>query len=141
MKRTIGIMMAALLLCWATGAKADSYKGTLERHGSKMEYAFSGCTVTAKHKPVVELGNTFVVIVDGQITAGTTLQATCKRLKGKRSKYDLIVSWVLYYANGQTKAFKKSAANGDSPSLNLTIPEDVVKVDVDLKYEEKEWIE
>ena len=139
MKQTIRLMMVLVLLLAATGAKADSYKGTLERHGSKMEYAFSGCTVTAKHKPVVELGNTFVVIVDGQITAGTTLQATCKRLKGKRSKYDLIVSWVLYYANGQTKAFKKSAANGDSPSLNLTIPEDVVKVDVDLKYEEKEW--
>ena len=139
MKQTFQLMMMTLLLFAATSAKADSYKGTMERHGSKMEYAFSGCTVTAKHKPTLELGNTFVVLVDGQITTGTTLQATCKRLKGKRSKYDLIVSWVLYYANGQTKSFKKSSANGDSPSLNLTIPEDVVKVDVDLKYEEKEW--
>ena len=78
MKRTIGIMMTALLLCWATSAKADNYKGTLERHGVKMEYAFSGGIVTNKVDPIYEGVNVqeMVTFINAEAKPGTTLKAS-----------------------------------------------------------------
>ena len=85
MKKTLHLLTTALLLT-ASHAWADSYKGTLERHGLKMEYTLSGGIVTDKddHRiggaPVAIMG----VSIEGEVEAGASFSASCRKLATAR---------------------------------------------------------
>ena len=85
MKKTLYLLTTALLLT-ASHVWADNYKGTLERHGLKMEYTLSGGIVTNKddHRiggaPVAIMG----VSIDGEVEAGASFSASCRKLATDR---------------------------------------------------------
>ena len=94
MKRTIGIMMTALLLLAATGAKADNYTGTIERFGEKMKYTISGGIVTKKEAPTVPLIDRITSpnskawgLIWMDVEVGQTIVLTAERLKGTSEFY------------------------------------------------------
>ena len=123
MKRTIGIMMTALLLLAATGAKADDYRGTLERHGVKMEYAFSGGKVTNKKDPVY--GGAPVLematFIDGEVEAGTKIKASCKKLKGLQKYKEVKIELIISKSNGQYKEDVKKGNDAQQVALGETL--------------------
>ena len=94
MKRTIGIMMTALLLLAATGTKADNYTGTVERFGEKMKYTISGGIVTNKEAPTVPLIDRITSpnskawgLIWMDVEVGQTVVLTAERLKGTSELY------------------------------------------------------
>lgn len=134
MKRTIGIMMTALLLLAVTGAKADNYKGTLERHGVKMEYAFSGGTVTKKSKPVVggaPYAEMFVPI-EGEVKPGSTVTASCKKLTGLATFKEVTITTLIHTNDGQVKQDIKKGSG--SCSASISIPSNATKVSMSMSY-------
>lgn len=94
MKRTIGIMMTALLLLAATGTKADSYTGMVERFGEKMKYTISGGIVTNKEAPTCPLIDRILSptskawgLIWMDVEVGQTVVLTAERLKGTSELY------------------------------------------------------
>ena len=80
MKKTMRYLAMVVLIVMAIpSAYADNYKGTMTRRGTKMEYSFSGGTVTDKE--VKGQGTTdMVVYVEGTVEPGSTVSGTFKKL-------------------------------------------------------------
>ena len=79
------ILMLMLLMMTGARASADNYKGTMERHGVKMEYEFGGGTVTKKDQPIIAGDaprTAMAVMIDGEVKPGATLTASCRKLSG-----------------------------------------------------------
>ena len=97
MKSRISYFTLAVMLAVASilPARADDYKGTMTRQGTKMQYSFSGGVVT--DKKLKGQGTTdMIVSIVGQVEAGSTLSAVYKKLEDyKRNPQDLEVKmWV-----------------------------------------------
>lgn len=132
MKQSISHLLAALvLLLWTTSAGAESYTGTLERHGAKIEYSFSGeCKVTDKTKAMY--GGMYPTIVgtsiDGEVKVGSTLNLSCKKLKGSEKWKTVTLSIVVGTDNGNFINYDKIESD-NVVSKSITVPEEVVTND------------
>ena len=134
MKRTIQWVLTALLLLAATGAKADSYKGTLERHGVKMEYAFSGGTVTNKKDPIYSGVPTQVMatLIDAEVKPGTTLKASCEKLKGLEEFKEVRLEITAKGTNGYHLDDVKT--DDDEVSYSYKVPDKATEVTIKMIY-------
>ena len=88
MKRIYGIFLILALLMVVQGIKAESYTGTLERHGAKMEYSFSG-EFKIQEKTDAQSGGRLPTIfgttITGEVKVGSTLNLSCKKLSTSHS--------------------------------------------------------
>ena len=131
MKRINCIILTLALLMVVQGIKAESYTGTLERHGAKMEYSFSGeCKVTDKTK--AEYGGLYPTTVgtsiDGEVKVGSTLNLSCKKLKGSEKWKTVTLSIVVGTDNGNFINYDNIKSD-NVVSKSITVPEEVVTND------------
>ena len=126
----------ALVLLFAVAAvlsaRADSYKGTMTRQGTKMEYSFSGGVVT--DKKLKGQGTTdMIVSIVGQVEAGSTLSAVYKKLEDyKRNPQNLEVKmWVTIAGKKEKVQDKKGKA---SAKASYKVPNNATKVEVQMSY-------
>ena len=128
------IMTVLLLLLAATGIMAENYTGTLERHGVKMEYSFSGGKATKKDKPVVG-GAPYaemLVTTEGEVKAGTTLTASCKKVQGLATFKEVTIVTLIHTNDGQIKEDHKK---GDgSCSVSVSVPNNATEVSISMSY-------
>ena len=133
MKQSISHLLAALvLLLWTTSAGAESYTGTLERHGAKIEYSFSGeCKVTDKTK--AEYGGLYPTTVgtsiDGEVKVGSTLNLSCKKLKGSEKWKTLKIAITVGTINNNFINYDKIESDNGVASKSITVPDEVVTDD------------
>ena len=134
MKEAIRLFMTAVLLMIAAGASADNYKGTLERHGVKMEYTIGGGKVTKKNKPVV--GGApwaeMAVFMEGEAKTGTTLTISGRKLSGLEKFKEVTISTLVYTDDGQVKEDAKKGDN--SCSASVSVPSNATKVIMSVSY-------
>jgi hypothetical protein len=135
MNRIYGIILTLVLLTTASlPTHANSYKGTLERHGVKMEYSFSGGIVTNKSEPAIggapwaQMG----VFIDGEVKAGSTVTASCRKLSGLQKFNEVNITILTKTNNGQTRQQDKKG-NG-SASISYNVPSDASEVKIYMKY-------
>lgn len=131
MKRINCIILTLALLMVVQGIKAESYTGTLERHGAKIEYSFSGeCKVTDKSKAMY--GGMYPTIVgtsiDGEVKVGSTLNLSCKKLKGSEKWKTVTLSIVMGTDNGNFINYDKIESD-NVVSKSITVPDEVVTND------------
>ena len=131
MKRINCIILTLALLMVVQGIKAESYTGTLERHGAKMEYSFSGeCKVTDKTK--AEYGGLYPTTVgtsiDGEVKVGSTLNLSGKKLKGSEKWKTVTLSIVVGTDNGNFINYDNIKSD-NVVSKSITVPEEVVTND------------
>ena len=128
------LFILSMLLAATVGASADDYRGTLERHGVKMEYAFSGGKVTNKKDPVY--GGAPVLematFIDGEVEAGTKIKASCKKLKGLQKYKEVKIELIISKSNGQYKEDVKKG-NG-SAEMSAKVPDDATFVEMKMSY-------
>ena len=136
MKRTMQLMMVAVLLLAVTSVKADGYKGTIERHGGKLEYSLSGCVVTKKSKPVIGgMPSQMLTRIEGEVQAGATVTVSGRKLAGW-AKFDEVTLDIY----GNCPKIKKK---GDgSVSTSFTVPANADEVNIDIEYRNRRtWLQ
>ena len=133
MKSTLKYLALVLLLAMAaSSAYADSYKGTMTRLGTKMEYSFSGGVVT--DKKLKGQGTTdMIVSIYGQVEAGSTVAAKFKKLIDyRKNAQDVQVEmWVETTSGHQQVQDKKGK---DAATASFKVPDDAKKVEVSMSY-------
>ena len=127
-------MMMTLVLLVATGVKAENYKGSMERHGVKMEYSYSGGKVTKKDKPVVG-GAPYaemLVPIEGEVKTGSTVTASCKKLQGLATFKEVTIVTLIHTDDGQVKQDMKKGDGLCSVSVN--VPSNATEVSISMSY-------
>ena len=134
MRRFYGLFLTLALLLWAAGAAAESYTGTMQRHGVKMEYSFSGGKVTKKDEPVIG-GAPYaemLVNIEGEVKSGTTVTASCKKMQGLATFKEVTISTLIHTDDGQ---IKEDVKKGDgSCSVSVSVPGNATKVSIFMSY-------
>ena len=134
MRRIYGLFLTLALLLWTTGAAAESYTGTMQRHGVKMEYSFSGGKVTKKDEPVIG-GAPYaemLVNIEGEVKSGTTVTASCKKMQGLATFKEVTISTLIHTDDGQ---IKEDVKKGDgSCSVSVSVPGNATKVSIFMSY-------
>ncbi|MBP5688486.1 MAG: hypothetical protein J6X22_07590 [Muribaculaceae bacterium] len=134
MKSRISYLALVLMLAVASilPARADSYKGTMTRQGTKMEYSFSGGVVT--DKKLKGQGTTdMIVSINGQVEAGSTVSATYKKLEDyMRNPKDLEVKMWVTIAGKKEKV--QDNKGKESAKASYKIPNNATKVEVQMSY-------
>ncbi len=125
--------MALLIALAIPSAYADNYKGTMTRLGTKMEYSFSGGTVT--DKVLKEQGTMdMIVTVEGTVEPGSTVSGTFKKLMdyGKTAQ-DVSVEIVAYTTDGNINILqeKKGAA---AATASAKVPGNAKEVKVNMEF-------
>ena len=114
---------------------ALSYKGTMTGLGSKMEYSFSGGTVTNKSE--VKYGGTNMinmnVFVDGEVAPGGTVTASCKNLVGSKNYIEVKYSIYAIMEDGSTKELKEKTKDVSS-TVSATVPKKAKQVKMEMNY-------
>ena len=127
------LAMVVLIVMAIPSAYADNYKGTMTRRGTKMEYSFSGGTVT--DKVVKGQGTTdMIVFVEGTVEPGSTVSGTFKKLMDY-GKLPQNVS-VEIYANttdGKIKELQQKKG-ADAATASAKVPSDAKKVNVNMNF-------
>ncbi len=114
-------------------AQAESYKGTMTRQGTKMEYSFSGGKVTQK---VLKGQGTIdmIVFIDGEIEAGSTVSGTFKKLidYGKNSQ-NVSVEIAATTANGKSKVLQEKKGPA-AATASAKVPSDAKEVKISMRF-------
>ena len=134
MKSTFKYLSVMLLFAMtASAAHADSYKGTLTRQGTKMEYSFSGGVVTDKNYKTRGTIAMYVY-VDGEVKAGSTVSGTFKKITDYgKSNQDVTVEIKARTSDGGTLYLKDS--NGkDSATASAKVPDDATEVTISMGF-------
>ena len=114
---------------------AGSYKGTMTRLGSKMEYSFSGGTVTSKRgvKYTENDESDMSVYWAGEVAAGSTVTASCKKLEGRKNYNDVKVEIYATTKSGKTKEIQEKKGAGAASASGI-VPNDAQKVTLKMNY-------
>lgn len=114
---------------------AQSYKGTMARYGAKMEYSFSGGTVTNKN--AIRYGGFGMtdmnVFFDGEVAPGSTLTASCKKIAGKKNYDDVKVDIYATTTDGSTTSLKKKSSEW-SATVSATVPNNAKEVTMEMTH-------
>lgn len=111
----------------ASAAYADSYKGTLTRLGTKMEYFFSDGVVTDKNFKTRGTMAMYMYI-DGQVEAGSTVSAAFKKLADYgQTPQDVRVEIMAYTSNGGMMHLKDSKGK-DSATASTIVPDNATQI-------------
>ena len=144
MKQSISHLLTALvLLLWTTGAGAESYTGTMQRLDAKMQYSFSGGTVTSKDAARIEEQyedtysfnqrriKVYETNVSGNILKGSTLKVTCKKLAGftlpNEAAPQVIVEYDYIYDGFSVFDDHKKIEHAKEATVSIPIDKDYIK--------------
>lgn len=136
-KSYISFMTFVLLLVAALPACGQS--GTLENHGNKMRYSFSGGTITHTGEVMTASNNRYATWqeIQVEVTAGTTISGTIRRLAGPDG-LDAIGQGPIrigYHAYNGDKLVSKGGDNSrNGCSISYTIPHGVTSVELSMSY-------
>lgn len=136
-KSYISFMTFVLLLVAALPACGQS--GTLENHGNKMRYSFTGGTITHTGEVMTASNNRYATWQEIQVeaTAGTTISGTIRRLAGPDG-LDAIGQGPIrigYHAYNGDKLVSKGGDNSrNGCSISYTIPHGVTSVELSMSY-------
>ena len=125
MKRINGIFLTLALLMVAQGIKAESYTGTLERHGAKMEYSFSG-EFKIQEKTDAQSGGRLPTIfgttITGEVKVGSTLNLSCKKLSTSEKWKKVSINIQGYTTAGKGSKIAHYVGEGGSVTKAFTVP-------------------
>ncbi len=125
MKRINGIFLILVLLMVAQGIKAESYTGTLERHGAKMEYSFSG-EFKIQEKTDAQSGGRLPTIfgttITGEVKVGSTLNLSCKKLSTSEKWKKVSINIQGYTTAGKGSKIAHYVGEGGSVTKAFTVP-------------------
>lgn len=135
MKSRISYLALVLMLAVASilPARADSYKGTMTRQGTKMQYSFSGGVVT--DKKLKGQGTTdMIVFIEGQVEAGSTVSATYKKLIDySRLAHEVQVEISVETTDGRTQ-YLQDKKGKDAATASIKVPDNAKKVRVKMSF-------
>ena len=125
MKRINGIILILALLMVVQGIKAESYTGTLERHGAKMEYSFSG-EFKIQEKTDAQSGGRLPTIfgttITGEVKVGSTLNLSCKKLSTSEKWKKVSINIQGYTTAGKGSKIAHYVGEGGSVTKAFTVP-------------------
>ena len=125
MKRINGIILILALLMVVQGIKAESYTGTLERHGAKMEYSFSG-EFKIQEKTDAQSGGRLPTIfgttITGEVKVGSTLNLSCKKLSTSEKWKKVSINIQGYTTAGKRSKIAHYVGEGGSVTKAFTVP-------------------
>ncbi len=125
MKRINGIFLTLALLMVVQGIKAESYTGTLERHGAKMEYSFSG-EFKIQEKTDAQSGGRlptiFGTIITGEVKVGSTLNLSCKKLSTSEKWKKVSIDIQGYTTTAEGAKIAHYVGEGGSVTKAFTVP-------------------
>ena len=125
MKRINGLFLTLVLLMVAQGIKAESYTGTLERHGAKMEYSFSG-EFKIQEKTDAQSGGRLPTIfgttITGEVKVGSTLNLSCKKLSTSEKWKKVSINIQGYTTAGKGSKIAHYVGEGGSVTKAFTVP-------------------
>ena len=114
--------------------EAQSYKGTMTRLGSKMEYSFSGGTATNKSVKYTGYGECNMnVYVDGEVAPGSTVTASCKKLVGTNSLNEVKVDIYVTTTDGKTE-FLQEKTGDEATTVSAKVPNNAKQVSMKMTY-------
>ena len=116
--------------------KPENYKGTLLRHGGKMEYSFTNCKVTKKSVALWGGGvprAAFSTTIYGEVKAGATVNAICKKLEGMKKWKECKID-VHFRGNGGSNIGEKHHKNDNMGKVSFTVPQAAKEVGITLQY-------
>ena len=133
MKKEI-LFVLFLLVAMTLPASADNYKGTIERHGGKVEYSLSGGKVTNKYATpyVGDVFQTMGVFIDGEVKAGSTLTASYRKLTGLKKDQEVTINVLIKDQNGQYRQQNKTGKG--SASISVSVPNDAAEVSIKMSH-------
>lgn len=119
---------------------SQTYKGTMERFGHKMEYSFSGGIIYEKtdYKPqtMYTSMSPSSILCLGEISEGAKINASCKRLAGSE-KYKEVVVHIICYGPGTRVLDEVKKDSKNSVSASLTVPSGTQEVNLLMEYKGK----
>ena len=125
MKRINCIILTLALLMVVQGIKAESYTGTLERHGAKMEYSFSG-EFKIQEKTDAQSGGRLPTIfgttITGEVKVGSTLNLSCKKLSTSEKWKKVSINIQGYTTAGKGSKIAHYVGEGGSVTKAFTVP-------------------
>lgn len=114
---------------------AQSYKGTMTGLGSKMEYSFSGGTVT--NKSDVRYGGTDLVnmniFADGEVAPEASVTASCKNPEGSKYFNEVYASIYAILNDGSTKKLKEKT-QVMSATVSATVPKNAKQLKMEMGH-------
>ena len=134
MKSAFKYLSVMLLFAMAASvAQANSYKGTLTRQGTKMEYSFSGGVATNKNYKTRGTMAMYVY-VDGEVEAGSTVSGTFKKITDYgKTPQNVTVEIYAKTSKGGTKHLKDSEGK-DSATASAKVPDDATEVTINMNF-------
>lgn len=117
--------------------EALSYKGTMTRYGSKMEYAFSGGTVTSKSIKYTGFDECNMnVYANGVVAPGSTVEASCKKLAGMKTYNEVKVEIYSATSGGNTTILQEKKGGG-SVSVSAKVPSNAKTLSMKITYKSR----
>ena len=114
--------------------EAQSYKGTMTRFGSKMEYSFSGGTVTSKSIKYTGAGESDMnVFANGVVAPDGTVTASCKKLVGVNNYNEVKVEIYATTTDGKTKTLQEKKG-GVSTTVSAKVPSNAKTLSMKMTY-------
>ncbi|MBR6431623.1 MAG: hypothetical protein IKS64_02125, partial [Muribaculaceae bacterium] len=114
--------------------EAQSYKGTMTRFGSKMEYSFSGGTVTSKSIKYSGYGECDMnVYANGVVAPGGTVTASCKKLVGMNAYNEVKVEIYATTSDGNTTILQEKKG-GASTTVSAKEPSNAKTLGMKMTY-------
>ena len=114
---------------------AQSYKGTMTGLGSKMEYSFSGGTVT--NKSDVRYGGTDLVnmniFADGEVAPEASVTASCKNPEGGKYFNEVYATIYAILNDGSTKKLKEKT-QVMSATVSATVPKNAKQLKMEMGH-------
>lgn len=127
------LVLLLLVIVAALPAQADSYKGTMTRLGTKLEYSFSGGVVN--DKKLIGKGSTDMnVYYYGEVEAGSTVSATFKKLADNgKLEQDVKVEIIAYTNGGGIKNLKDGKGKA-SATASAKVPDNAKEITISMTF-------
>lgn len=123
-------------------AKAESYSGSFERHGGKMEYSFSGCKVTKKTDNMVDRNDFYSCnqnacaiesYITGNVKPGATINTALRKVKGNTTLDSVLIRYYAYNDNPNSDV-EKNYKGARTLSKSFQVPTNATNVVVKMEY-------
>ena len=139
MKSSLNYLALVLLALVAVlPARADDYKGTMTRLGTKMEYSLSGATVTDKDVLTLKEPNDFVIDIKGKVEVGSTISATFKKLIDYSRNPGKVTVIIRTRPTEGKLTLKEQKEGKESATASFKVPDNVKEVEIFMNFQGRE---
>ena len=136
MKSRLNYLVLVLLFAVAVilPARAESYKGTITFHGSKMEYTISNVKMTEKDPPTIYLTGGMSVECEGLVEERSVVKVSVKKLVGRKDYNDVVAYIYVINDDGVKREILKTGEDGTA-TAEAHVDYNTKKVGISLEYE------